>query len=150
MRRSGTISPVPRASAKRCSKRWRAEDGRAHIKLPDVGEGVAEAELVEWHVKVGDLVREDAMLAAVMTDKATVEIPSPVEGKVAWLGAEIGDTVAGRLADRAAGSGGRCEGRPAAPGEAAKPPEACASADKPEPEKPASTRPVTAKAAYCG
>lgn len=64
------------------------------IKLPDVGEGVAEAELVEWHVAVGDLVREDATLAAVMTDKATVEIPSPVEGRVAWLGAEIGDTVA--------------------------------------------------------
>ena len=64
------------------------------IKLPDVGEGVAEAELVEWHVKVGDLVREDAVLAAVMTDKATVEIPSPADGTVAWLGAEVGDTVA--------------------------------------------------------
>ena len=64
------------------------------IKLPDVGEGVAEAELVEWHVKVGDLVREDAVLAAVMTDKATVEIPSPIDGEVVWLGAEIGDTVA--------------------------------------------------------
>ena len=47
------------------------------IKLPDVGEGIAEAELVEWHVKVGDIVREDDLLAAVMTDKATVEIPSP-------------------------------------------------------------------------
>jgi 2-oxoisovalerate dehydrogenase E2 component (dihydrolipoyl transacylase) len=64
------------------------------IKLPDVGEGVAEAELVEWHVKVGDLVREDTLLAAVMTDKATVEIPSPVEGEVLWLGAEVGDVVA--------------------------------------------------------
>jgi 2-oxoisovalerate dehydrogenase E2 component (dihydrolipoyl transacylase) len=64
------------------------------IKLPDVGEGVAEAELVEWNVKVGDLVREDMVLAAVMTDKATVEIPSPVDGKVSWLGAEIGETVA--------------------------------------------------------
>ena len=64
------------------------------IRLPDVGEGVAEAELVEWHVKVGDLVREDAILGAVMTDKATVEIPSPVEGKVLWLGAEVGDVVA--------------------------------------------------------
>ena len=64
------------------------------IKLPDVGEGVAEAELVEWHVKVGDIVREDSVLGAVMTDKATVEIPSPVEGEVLWLGAEIGDTVA--------------------------------------------------------
>ena len=64
------------------------------IKMPDVGEGVAEAELVEWHVKVGDMVREDTILAAVMTDKATVEIPSPVEGTITWLGAEIGDTVA--------------------------------------------------------
>lgn len=68
--------------------------GEHVIKLPDVGEGVAEAELVEWHVKVGDLVREDSMLAAVMTDKATVEIPSPTDGEVLWLGAEIGDTVA--------------------------------------------------------
>jgi 2-oxoisovalerate dehydrogenase E2 component (dihydrolipoyl transacylase) len=64
------------------------------IKLPDVGEGVAEAELVEWHVKVGDLVREDSVLAAVMTDKATVEIPAPADGTVSWLGAEVGDTVA--------------------------------------------------------
>ena len=64
------------------------------IRLPDVGEGVAEAELVEWHVKVGDLVRADTTLAAVMTDKATVEIPSPVDGEIIWLGAEIGDKVA--------------------------------------------------------
>jgi 2-oxoisovalerate dehydrogenase E2 component (dihydrolipoyl transacylase) len=62
--------------------------------MPDVGEGVAEAELVEWHVKVGDLVREDTVLAAVMTDKATVEIPSPVDGKVTWLSGEIGETIA--------------------------------------------------------
>jgi len=68
--------------------------GEHIIKLPDVGEGVAEAELVEWHVKVGDIVREDTVLAAVMTDKATVEIPSPVDGEILWLGAEIGDTVA--------------------------------------------------------
>ena len=68
--------------------------GEHMIKMPDVGEGIAEAELVEWHVKVGDLVREDAILAAVMTDKATVEIPSPVDGEVVWLGAEIGDVVA--------------------------------------------------------
>jgi len=68
--------------------------GEHLIKMPDVGEGIAEAELVEWHVKVGDLVREDTVLAAVMTDKATVEIPSPVDGEVVWLGAEIGDVVA--------------------------------------------------------
>jgi 2-oxoisovalerate dehydrogenase E2 component (dihydrolipoyl transacylase) len=68
--------------------------GEHTIKLPDVGEGVAEAELVEWHVKVGDPVREDDVLAAVMTDKATVEIPSPVDGEIAWLGAEVGDVMA--------------------------------------------------------
>lgn len=64
------------------------------IKLPDVGEGVAEAELVEWNISVGALVREDEVLAGVMTDKATVEIPSPVEGKVVWLGGEVGDVIA--------------------------------------------------------
>ncbi len=64
------------------------------IKMPDVGEGIAEAELVEWQVKVGDLVKEDMVLAAVMTDKATVEIPSPADGTVAWLGGEIGDRIA--------------------------------------------------------
>jgi 2-oxoisovalerate dehydrogenase E2 component (dihydrolipoyl transacylase) len=64
------------------------------IKLPDVGEGVAEAEVVEWHVKIGDLVQEDSVLASVMTDKATVEIPSPVIGEVVWLGAAVGDLVA--------------------------------------------------------
>lgn len=63
------------------------------IKLPDVGEGVAEAELVEWNVEVGDVVAEDDIIGAVMTDKATVEIPSPVQGTISWLGAEIGETV---------------------------------------------------------
>jgi 2-oxoisovalerate dehydrogenase E2 component (dihydrolipoyl transacylase) len=67
--------------------------GEFVIKLPDVGEGVAEAELVEWNVKVGDLVREDTVLAAVMTDKATVEIPSPVHGEIIWLGGEIGEII---------------------------------------------------------
>lgn len=64
------------------------------IKMPDVGEGVAEAELVEWNVKAGDPVREDMVIAAVMTDKATVEIPSPVNGIVTWLGGEVGDRIA--------------------------------------------------------
>jgi 2-oxoisovalerate dehydrogenase E2 component (dihydrolipoyl transacylase) len=64
------------------------------VKLPDVGEGVAEAEVVEWHVKIGDLVQEDSLLAAVMTDKATVEVPSPVSGQVIWLGAAVGDRLA--------------------------------------------------------
>ena len=68
--------------------------GEFVIKLPDVGEGVAEAELVEWLVAEGDLVKEDQALGSVMTDKASVEIPSPVEGTVTKLGAEIGDTIA--------------------------------------------------------
>mgnify|MGYP000205075480 CR=1 FL=1 len=64
------------------------------VKLPDVGEGVAEAEVVEWHVTVGQSVLEDQILAAVMTDKATVEIPSPVAGTVVALGAEVGGVLA--------------------------------------------------------
>ena len=64
------------------------------IRLPDIGEGIAEAELVEWLVKIGDEVREDDMLAAVMTDKATVEIPTSISGKVVWLGAEPGTLMA--------------------------------------------------------
>ncbi|MDR9802745.1 dihydrolipoamide acetyltransferase family protein [Rhizobium hidalgonense] len=68
--------------------------GEFIIKMPDVGEGVAEAELVEWHVKAGDPVREDMVIAAVMTDKATVEIPSPVNGTVIWLAGEVGDRIA--------------------------------------------------------
>ena len=57
--------------------------GANHVfKLPDVGEGTAEAELVGWHVKVGDAVQEDQILAEVMTDKATVELTSPVSGVV--------------------------------------------------------------------
>jgi 2-oxoisovalerate dehydrogenase E2 component (dihydrolipoyl transacylase) len=64
------------------------------VKLPDIGEGVAEAEVVEWHVAVGDLVAEDQMLAAVMTEKATVEIPAPCAGRVVSLGAEVGTLMA--------------------------------------------------------
>ncbi len=64
------------------------------IKMPDIGEGIAEAEIVEWQVKVGDLVREDEVLAAVMTDKATVEVPSPCAGKVVALGAGVGEMLA--------------------------------------------------------
>src|SRR5512137_2998714 len=67
----------------------------AHIiKVPDIGEGIAEVELVAWHVKPGDTVVEDQMLAEVMTDKATVEVPSPVAGTVTVLGGEVGQTLA--------------------------------------------------------
>ncbi|MFW6752162.1 dihydrolipoamide acetyltransferase family protein [Pseudomonas glycinae] len=64
------------------------------IKMPDIGEGIAEVELSQWHVKVGDLVVEDQVLADVMTDKAMVDIPSPVYGKVIALGGQPGEVMA--------------------------------------------------------
>ncbi|MES2002047.1 MAG: dihydrolipoamide acetyltransferase family protein [Pseudomonadota bacterium] len=66
---------------------------RYEFKLPDIGEGIAEAEIVAWHVKVGDMVEEDAALADMMTDKATVEMETPVAGKVVELAGEVGDQV---------------------------------------------------------
>lgn len=65
--------------------------GQYVFKLPDVGEGTAEAEIVAWHVRVGDVVQEDAPLVDVMTDKATVEMTSPVSGKILSLHGEPGD-----------------------------------------------------------
>jgi 2-oxoisovalerate dehydrogenase E2 component (dihydrolipoyl transacylase) len=68
--------------------------GRYTFHLPDIGEGIAEAEVVAWHVKLGDRVEEDAPLADVMTDKATVALESPVAGVVVELAGEVGDKVA--------------------------------------------------------
>ena len=64
------------------------------IKMPDIGEGIAEVELVAWYVKVGDSVTEDMILCDVMTEKATIEIPSPVHGKVLQLGGTAGQVMA--------------------------------------------------------
>ncbi len=64
------------------------------FNMPDVGEGVAEAEIVEWHVKVGDTVSEDQHLVDVMTDKATVDIESPVDGKVVEVAGDVGEEIA--------------------------------------------------------
>jgi len=64
------------------------------IKMPDIGEGIAEVELVLWRVQPGDIVTEDQILADVMTDKATIEIPSPVAGKVLALGGKAGQVMA--------------------------------------------------------
>src|SRR5205807_7044423 len=66
---------------------------RYEFKLPDIGEGIAEAEIVAWHVKVGDEIAEDQQLADMMTDKATVEMESPVAGKVIELAGEVGEQV---------------------------------------------------------
>ena len=67
--------------------------GRYHFRLPDVGEGVTEAEIVAWHVEPGDVIKEDQNLADVMTDKATVEMTSPVDGTVTAINGEIGAMV---------------------------------------------------------
>src|SRR5215470_3086776 len=68
--------------------------GKYVFRLPDIGEGIAEAEIVAWHVKVGDRVEEDGPLADMMTDKATVEMESPVSGVVREVAGEVGETVA--------------------------------------------------------
>ena len=64
------------------------------FKLPDIGEGVVEGEIVSWHVKVGDSINEDDQIVDIMTDKATVTIPSPTDGIVSELSGEVGDMVA--------------------------------------------------------
>ena len=66
---------------------------RYSFRLPDIGEGIAEAEIVAWHVRVGERVEEDAQLADMMTDKATVEMESPVSGIVVELAGEVGDLI---------------------------------------------------------
>jgi len=66
---------------------------RFNFRLPDIGEGISEAEIVAWHVKVGDRVEEDQQIADMMTDKATVEMESPVAGTVVELAGEVGDQV---------------------------------------------------------
>ena len=112
------------------------------IKLPDVGEGVAEAELVEWPVAVGDVIRVDDIVAVVMTDKASVEIPSPVEGTIAWLGGEIGDTLAvgsDLIRIEVEGAGNTKPGDAAAPAAAAKPAETAPAKDAPPPTPPPAT-----------
>ena len=67
---------------------------RYSFKLPDIGEGIAEAEIVAWHVKVGDTIAEDDPLCDMMTDKATVEMTAPVSGKIVEVAGEVGDNIA--------------------------------------------------------
>lgn len=125
------------------------------IKVPDVGEGIAEVELVEWHVKLGDVVAEDQPLADVMTDKASVEIPSPVSGKVVGLGGEVGQTMAvGSELIRIDTGGGDAAApapvattpAPAAPPVPAPPPTAAAPIARP-PAPPAPVTPARATTA---
>ncbi len=89
------LAPVvaPKVAAPPVEAPAPAPAGNYVFKLPDVGEGTAEAELVGWHVKVGDAVEEDQIIADIMTDKATVEITSPVAGTVVAIYGEAGKSV---------------------------------------------------------
>jgi 2-oxoisovalerate dehydrogenase E2 component (dihydrolipoyl transacylase) len=121
--------------------------GTRIIKMPDVGEGVAEAEIVEWHVKVGQSVLEDQILAAVMTDKATVEIPSPVAGTVVALGGEVGSVLAvgAELVRLEVASGGTEEIQPSP--KQAPTPEPPSPSPKPPPRPAPAARPSIQPAA---
>lgn len=68
--------------------------GTFEFRMPDIGEGIAEAELVEWFVAISDTVEADEPVVEVMTDKASIELPSPVAGEVTWLGGSPGDRIA--------------------------------------------------------
>ncbi|NNN16996.1 MAG: 2-oxo acid dehydrogenase subunit E2, partial [Thermoplasmata archaeon] len=67
--------------------------GVFEFRLPDIGEGVAEGEVVQWFVKEGEMIQEDGPLVSVLTDKANVEIPSPKAGRIAKLHAPVGQKV---------------------------------------------------------
>lgn len=108
------------------------------IKMPDIGEGIAEVELVEWHVKEGEAVVEDQVIADVMTDKATVQVPSPVHGKVLALGGRVGEVMAvGSVLIRLKVEGAGNASEPSA--------EASASSQQVSPERPTQTQKETSK-----
>ncbi|MDB6446933.1 MULTISPECIES: dihydrolipoamide acetyltransferase family protein [unclassified Pseudomonas] len=128
------------------------------IKMPDIGEGIAEVELSVWHVKVGDMVVEDQVLADVMTDKAMVDIPSPVHGRVIALGGEPGEVMAvgselirievegaGNLKESAAPFAAPAQPQAAKPAPVAAPEpslEKLAAAPRPAPQAPVAREPA--------
>lgn len=123
--------------------------GQYGFKLPDIGEGTAEAEIVEWHVKDGDVVEEDQPLVDMMTEKATVELTSPVSGKVLVLHGGVGEkaAVGSVLVTFEAEGEGSDEPAPAPAKPEKKEPPAPAkktTADKPAAPKPAAPQPVKA------
>ena len=133
------------------------------FKLPDLGEGIHEGELLKWHVAVGDTIREDEPLVDVETDKAAVTIPSPRGGKIAALNGGVGDTltVGSVIAVIDDGSGGAAARAPAtkpaaaAPAPAPKPapqpaPAPVAAKPGPAPAKPAAPPPPAVPAAKPG
>ena len=129
--------------------------GQYVFKLPDVGEGTAEAEIAAWHVAVGDMVTEDQHLVDIMTDKAVVEIPSPVAGRIVALHGAAGEMrpVGGALIEfEVEGAGNAKAAAPPKPVEAApvavKPPEPKPVDAKPAPVAPAPIAREAAKPAF--
>ena len=129
--------------------------GQYVFKLPDVGEGTAEAEIAAWHVAVGDMVTEDQHLVDIMTDKAVVEIPSPVAGRIVALHGAAGEMrpVGGALIEfEVEGAGNAKAAAPPKPVEAApvavKPPEPKPVEAKPAPTAPAPGAREAAKPAF--
>jgi 2-oxoisovalerate dehydrogenase E2 component (dihydrolipoyl transacylase) len=116
------------------------------IRMPDIGEGIAEVEIVEWRVGVGDSVAEDQTLCDVMTDKAAVEVPSPVAGRVIELGGKVGQVMAvGSVLIRIDSSDGAedtADATPApAPATASDPLPTPAASPPPSPDVPAPPKP---------
>src|SRR5512139_193006 len=87
------VFPGPAARGDRPQGRHGGRMTRYVFKMPDLGEGTVQAEVVAWHIKVGDQVQEDQVMAEVMTDKAAVEVPAPVSGKVVAINGQPGDMV---------------------------------------------------------
>src|SRR5581483_1818326 len=95
MRSSGSTSRGRRASPRPSRVSWRRNNVARYVfKLPDLGEGTVEAEIVTWRVKPGDEVAEDDVIVEVMTEKAAVELPAPVTGKIVSTTGQPGDMVA--------------------------------------------------------
>lgn len=108
---------APKAAAPQASTPAPAAGGKAQdVKLPELGEGVTEGELVKWLVKSGDSVKADQAIAEVLTDKATVEVPTPAAGTVGELKFKAGDVVkVGSVMITLTGAGGAAAAAPAAP-----------------------------------
>ncbi len=121
------------------------------VKVPDIGEGIAEVEVVEWYVQPGDSIKADQTIADLMTDKATVEVPSPISGRVVSLGGKAGDKLAVgaeliRLETDGAGAVGEDKAAAVAPAAAATSAPAAAGKPAAPPPKPAATASTTSEA----
>ncbi|HEY6134587.1 MAG TPA: dihydrolipoamide acetyltransferase family protein [Rubrivivax sp.] len=120
------------------------------IRMPDIGEGIAEVEIVEWRVEVGDSVAEDQTLCDVMTDKAAVEVPSPVTGRVVELGGAVGQVMAVgsvliRIDDGSEAAEKAAAQAPSAQVAAVPPPSAPVAAPPPSPDLPTPPPPAASK-----